>query len=70
MTLIEGPTTTALLEPVAVLPALPAEDGEEPAAVWLGEEPVVEEEEEMKGLESEDSTAAVRSNSNWRVLVI
>lgn len=38
----------------------------------LGEEPVAEEEEEdeTKGLESEDMTADVRSKSNWRMLLM
>ena len=45
------------------------EEGEDPAAVWLAEEPVVSL-EEVKGFESDERTAAVRSNSNWRWLVM
>ena len=66
ITLADVPTTIALLEP---LPELPVEEGDEPAAVWLGEDPVAAD-EEVNGLESDESTAAVRSNSNWRMLVI
>jgi hypothetical protein len=52
----DGPITTADPEPEV-------EEGEEPEAVL-----VEEEADERNGLEFEDSEAAVRSNSNWRVL--
>lgn len=66
----EVPTTVALLEPELLeeSPELLADEGEDPAAVPLGEEPVAEE-EEAKGFESEDMTADVRSKSNWRILL-
>ena len=72
MTLKEVPTTVALVEPELLeeSPELLAdEEGEDPAAVPLDEEPVAEEEEETKGFESEDKTADVRSKSNRRILL-
>jgi hypothetical protein len=73
ITLKEVPTTVALLEPespeLSPLLVEDEEEGDDPAAVPLGEEPVVEEgEEETKGFESEERTADVRSKSNWRML--
>lgn len=58
----DGPTTTAELEPEPD-PEPEVEEGEEPEAVFVGEEA-----DERNGLEFEDMEAAERSNSNWRVL--
>jgi hypothetical protein len=60
----DGPITTADPDPEPELEPEPeVEEGDEPEAVFVGEEA-----DERKGFEFEDMDAAERSNSNWRVL--
>lgn len=60
----DGPIITADPDPEPEdEPEPEVEEGEEPEAVFVGEDA-----DERNGLEFEEMEAAERSNSNWRVL--